>query len=190
MVRGMNSAKLTLLALVLVSAPFDRSFALTKNSPTRRAKLLATLRRCSPNSRGPVCENATEEAIKRFNRGDEAMLQPLIGLGPNSDAFVAEMLGDFYGKTLWKRPRLFLRAIASHSIKEQREIARHAATMDGGGMPDKMLRDVRSRLRRLAREQDSRLADSARICLQEVEAGNKKGTSQRREIMKCQSEAV
>ena len=127
----MNRLQPGFLALILLSSSFHESFALGKNNNrATRKKLLSTLHRCYPNPRGPYCENATEEAIDRFNRGDKALLQQLIKLGPNSDTFVAEMLGDFYGNTLWKSPRLFLKALASHSIREQQVIARHAATMD------------------------------------------------------------
>ena len=173
----MRHMRISFLGLILIFASLlNTSVAYGKNHSPNRKRLLTTLRTCTPNPRGAICENAIEEAIKRFNRGDKALLRPLIALGPNSDAFVAEMLGDFYGNTLWKSPRLFLRAIADYPKKEQKEIAWHAATMDGGGMSDKMVSDIKLSLGKLAGEPRRRVGESAKVCLREIETANKKGS--------------
>jgi hypothetical protein len=48
-----------------------------------------------------------------------------------------------------------------------------AGSMDGGGMDDKMLEDVRTKLSKLAVQRGDPLAPVARICLIEVERANK-----------------
>lgn len=103
-----------------------------------------------------------------FRNGDDTMLRPVMKLGPSSDGDFAEGLGSFYADTLWKRPRLFLSALAGLPPKTQLTDAMLAATVDGGGMEPGMLRDVKLKLRRIARNRQDRLRPIARLCLREV----------------------
>jgi hypothetical protein len=113
-----------------------------------------------------------EPIIGLFRRGDHTFLRPLLKIGVHSDGALSESLGDFYSSILWKQPRLFLGVLSGLPPKTQRVDAMLAATVDGGGMEPKMLRDVRVSLRSITANSDDPLARIARLCLTEVNKAN------------------
>ena len=110
--------------------------------------------------------------IGLFDQGDRALLKPLLDAGRNSDAALAEALGTFYSEVLLKHPHLFLRALVSRPLEEQRGLAYLAGGTDGGGMSDDDLRDVRRTLQHISQQRRSRLALVAGICLIEINKAN------------------
>jgi hypothetical protein len=142
------------------------------SKPMTRSIALRTLKGCATR---PITLGCSEDTagvlIKLYERGDKALLKPLLEAGLTSDGALAEILGDFYSDVLWKNPREFLELLKLHSKKEQQSLSRLAATTDGSGMAGDMLRDVRRKLSQI-RSQHGRLAPVARICLIEVNKAN------------------
>jgi hypothetical protein len=150
------------------------SLSQTNNRSANRSKVLTTLRGCVSKGITSNCEIAAEQAIELYKKGDRTLLKLLLDLGLKSDAHLSETLSIFYGEDLLsKSPRVFLRAIAARPVKQQRELSYMAGGMDGSGMTDKMLREVREKLRRIGKNKAEPLAAVARRCLSSVEAANK-----------------
>jgi hypothetical protein len=118
-------------------------------------------------------EDASEYLIGLFKRGDKALLGPLIDAGLVSDGALSASLGVFYGDLLWKEPRTFLKALASRSKEDQRQLASLAGAMDGSGMPREMLAKVRATLRKMGAQKRNRLSPVARLSLSEVNRANR-----------------
>jgi len=137
-----------------------------------RTTALRSLRGCATRPITLGCSEATAEyLVKLYQKGDKSLLKPLLDAGLTSDGALSETLGDFYSNVLWRNPREFVGALTSHRKEEQHSLCRLAATTDGSGMENDMLRDVRRKLRRM-RSQRGRLASVARICLLEVDKAN------------------
>lgn len=138
-----------------------------------RRRLIKAMRGCNHRPLTMACDEDTAWLlIDLYERGDCTVLDPLLDAGAHSDAALSEMLGTFYGEVLEKHPRAFLRALAPRAAKEQRELAWLAGGLDGGGMADSELREVRSKLRQIGRRRHDQLGTVARRCLVEVEAVN------------------
>jgi hypothetical protein len=170
---------LIVFVLLLIGPTFvcaqQRSWA----QPTSRNKLLSMLSRCAQQR--PPIQNCNEDtaayAISLYDRGDRDLLKPLLHLGLRGDGALAEILGDFYAEVLWRRPALFLNSLRFWARKEQKELAWMAGAADGGGMSDKMLRDVRRSLNKIS-DRRSNLSSLARLCLSEVNKANAAATGQ------------
>lgn len=164
----------TILLCLASSLPPGVSGAqnLRQSGELTRSNALAVLKGCAtrPVTRG-CSEDTADYLIRLYNRGDNRLLKPLLDAGPRSDGALAEMLGDFYAKVLWKHPRVFLESLSSRPRKEQKELAWMAGATDGGGMPADMLREVRHALTRFSSRR-SRLSSIARLCLKEVNRAN------------------
>lgn len=138
-----------------------------------RATALTTLKGCATRSITLGCnEDTAEYLITLYKRGDKSLLRPLLDAGLTSDGALSEVLGDFYSQVLWKNPREMLAALRLRTRKEQRSLSRLMGSVDGSGMPDNMLRDVRRSLSRIASQGNDRLAGVARVCLIEINKAN------------------
>lgn len=152
---------------------------LLKHEPAaNRQRVLAALRRCVRKELFSLdCGSIVDYAAALLRLGDQTFLEPLLDIAPNSDGDMAEEVFSTLGEVLQRNPRLFLQALARRPEGQQRKLASQAGTMDGGGMDDDMLRDVRKKLRRLAARPGDPLAQVARRCLIQVEAANRRARS-------------
>ncbi len=146
---------------------------LKQDYAANREKLLAVLRQCARDLATNECEMAISYGGDLLAEGDEVFLEPLINLSKKSDGAISQSIHSAFGETLQNHPRLFLEALRRRSKREQHELAYMAGGMDGGGMEDPMLEDVRRKLRKIAGDGRDRLARVARICLMEVERANR-----------------
>ena len=141
--------------------------------PANRAAALRTLKGCATR---PITLGCSEDTagylIGLYNRGDHALLPPLLNAGLHSDGALGEILGDFYSNVLSKTPRAFLSASRTRSLKQQRHLCWLAGDTDGGGMAPEMLRDVRHSLRVISSRRDDALSSVARVCLANVNRAN------------------
>jgi len=143
-------------------------------STTSKGQLISALRKCARKAASNDCVDVADEAIEMYRRGDKTLLKPLLDLGLRSDGFLSEILFSFFGEdVLQKSPRLFLNAIASRPKSQQRELAFLAGTMDGSGMPENVLKEVRAKLRHISTQRNDPLAQIAKLCLSRVEAANR-----------------
>ena len=152
------------------------SFGLVQEEPKppSRASALATLKGCATRPVSLGCSEGTAEyLISLYEHGDKALLKPLLEAGLTSDGALSEVLGAFYANVLWKNPRAFLQGLRSYSKTQQENLSRLAASADGSGMADNMLRDVRRNLHRI-RSEHGPLGPIAGICLREVDKANRK----------------
>lgn len=106
---------------------------------------------------------------------ENASLGPLLDAGLVSDGALSPSLGTCYGELLSKELRTFLKAFASRPRKEQRQLARHAGTMDGSGMAKERLQHVRAVLNKLGAQRHDCLSAVARLSLAEVNRANDVG---------------
>jgi len=138
-----------------------------------REKLLRILHLCRQNISIRECEIAIEYGGDLLIEGDEVLLEPLMDLAAKSDGCISESIFSTFGYTLQSNPRLFLQGFRSRSKREQQELGYMTGIMDGAGMDDEMLEDVRMKLRKLAADRRDGLAPVARMCLREIERANK-----------------
>jgi hypothetical protein len=131
------------------------------------------LKECNRSLYSEGCSDGTAEyLIGLYNRGDKALLGPLLDAGLVSDGALSTSIGVFLGELLWKEPRTFLNALASRPKREQRRLAGLAGAMDGSGMQKEMLREVRTKLRKMGARRRSRLSPVAKLSLLEVNRVN------------------
>lgn len=143
--------------------------------PANRKKALDAFQGCLHRSATIECdENTASYLIALFERGDNKLLKPLLDAGPASDGALAELLGPFYGKLLWKNSLLMLQTLKRLSEKDQWRIGVLAATGDGSGLGSvKMVRDIQLVLGRYAQRKADPLSQVARNCLSGFRAGLK-----------------
>jgi hypothetical protein len=167
----MRNLIIALTLLTLISSIQAQNGA----KPMSRATALNILKGCATRPITLGCdENTAEYLITLYKLGDKSVLKPLFDAGLTSDGALSETLGDFYSQVLWKSPREMLEALRSRPTKEQRSLSKLAGSVDGSGMPNNMLRDVRRSLSRIASQRNDRLASVARICLVEINTANLK----------------
>ena len=161
--------KLPLGLLLAALLPCVNVFA---QAQTNRADALRNLKGCSLRPIASGCnEGVAEYLIGLYDRGDFALMRPLVNAGYYSDGALSEVLGDFYANVLWKRPRNFLATLSSRSPHDQRTICMLASEMQRD-----QLGSVRRSLRRLSSPSDRRLSRVARICLAEIDRANASNT--------------
>jgi len=161
---------------VLVFIATSAASAQAQGAPRTKNKgrVISALRKCTHKTPSSDCVDVADEAIEMYRRGDKTLLKPLLDLGLRSDGFLSEILFSFFGEdVLQKSPRLFLNAIASRPKSQQRELAFLVGTMDGSGMPENVLKEVRAKLRHISRQRNDPLAQIAKLCLSRVEAANR-----------------
>lgn len=164
---------LTINLLIALAPPPANAQNMGGAQTLNRDKALAMLRGCSRSLYSEGCDEGTAEyLIGLYQRGDTALLGPLLDAGLVSDGALSASLGVFFGELLSEEPRTFLRALASRPRREQRRLARLAGGMDGGGMPEEMLRRVRAELSRIGARRRDRLSAVARLSLSEVNRAN------------------
>jgi len=121
---------------------------------------------CTPERRDACDEDTAELLIGLYESGHREVLQPLLTMGPHSDAALAETLGEFYGDLLSRRPLEFLTAIRPTAVRIQSDLCLLAGGEDGSGMPPNDLKQVREQLKHLG-------DDVALRCLEQIETVNK-----------------
>ena len=165
-----NSMKRALPFLVL---SLLLNFDLAAQTPANRADALRRLKGCAtrPITRGCGLDTV-DYLVALYNRGDHAVLTPLLVAGLSSDGALSELLGGFYSDVLSKNPRLFLAAIRSRPTKQQRDLCWMAGAVDGSGMEPTMLSHVRRSLRVISSRRNDALAPIARTCLANVNRAN------------------
>ena len=133
-----------------------------------RAAALRNLKSCSLRPVAPTCdERNAEYLIGLYDRGDLALLRPLINAGSYSDGALSEVLGDFYSKVLWKRPRTFVASLSSRSPHDQRTVCMLASEMGRN-----QLRSVTRSLGNMSSSRERRVSKVARMCLAEINRAN------------------
>jgi hypothetical protein len=167
------------IILIVLTISLSNYVSAQENRRTYSRKDLNRLIRSCPDYEFVTddCDDAISQAIELFKRGDRQFLGPLLDMGIKRDTMgvFAESLGCFYGEILLgKNTRLFLAELLKRPQKEQRQLTEMAALMDGGGMSPKMLNEVRKELREISKQTDDPLAEAAKLCLQRVEAANKR----------------
>ena len=180
MLKGNDMKKRTLfltnILLLTMICPLANAQTQSAGQSLSRKKALAMLKGCSRSLYFEGCnEDTAEYLIGLYRRGDKSLLVPLLDAGLVSDGALSEALGSFYGESLSKEPRTFLKALASRPRKEQRQLAWLAGAMDGSGMPKEMLRQVRAVLRNIGAQRQNRLSSVARLGLSEVNRANSAG---------------
>jgi len=159
------------LGLLLVLFVLNPS--LSAQDPANRVVALRTLKGCATR---PITLGCSEDTagylIALYDRGDRALLKPLLAAGPSSDGALSEILGDFYSNVLSKDPRVFLASVRSQPRKQHGHLCWMAGVTDGSGMGTEMLRDVRHSLRVISSRRNDPLSSVARICLANVNRAN------------------
>jgi hypothetical protein len=117
-----------------------------------RSYLLGSLLGCKSRPVRDCDEDTVALVIALFERGDGALLAPLVELGPRSDGTMSEILGDFYADTLVHNTDAFLHAIQLLSSSTQQRLCGLAGSRDGGGMAPRELSTVRKQLRGIGDE--------------------------------------
>lgn len=144
-----------------------------QSTPKNRADALRMLQGCATR---PITLDCNEDTagylIGLYDRGDRALLRPLLDAGPTSDGALSEILGDFFSGVLSKTPRAFLAAVRSRPLVKQRHLCWMAGVADGGGMSMEVLRDVRHSLQVISTRRNDRLSSVARTCLENVNRAN------------------
>jgi hypothetical protein len=149
------------------------SVNLAAQTPANRAAALRTLKGCATQ---PITLGCSEDTagylIGLYDRGDDALLRPLLDAGIHSDGALSEMLGDFYSNVLSKNTRSFLSSLRSRPVKQQAHLCWMAGDTDGSGMGTEMLRDVRHSLRVISSRRNDALSSVARVCMANVNRAN------------------
>lgn len=167
----MKGHRVILANILLMTLVFSlaQSQKMSSSQSLNRKKALAMLKGCSRSLSSEGCnEDTAGYLIGLYKRGDKGLLSALLDAGLVSDGALSESLGSFYGELLWKEPDELLKALVSRPKKEQHKLASSAAAMDGSGMPKDMLREVKSKLSKIAGQKHSRLSPVARLCLSEL----------------------
>lgn len=169
-----------ILAVASTGSPAQRMSEVKR--PTRTEALLM-LKKCESFYSKPCAryreeyqiglENVAEHLISLYEHGDKELLHPLLDAGLKSDGALSQSLGSFYGELLAKHPKTFMTALVKRPVPEQRELAFMAGVMDGSGMPEDKLRKVRTALRQLAAQKQTRLVSVVNLCLDEVNKANR-----------------
>jgi hypothetical protein len=136
--------------------------ALGSNYSLNRDDLISI---CAPVPTTACDEDTAALLIALYQSGHFEVLQPLLAMGPRSDAALAEALGEFYGDLLTKRPLEFLAAIRSMPPGVQNDLCELAGGEDGSGMTPNDFKQVRQELRHIG--------DGVALrCLQHIEIMN------------------
>ena len=134
--------------------------------PTKRARLLAELRRCVHPGPPYKCDETSVYKVARlYQQGDKSVLPKLMDVTPRSDGALSEALGDFFNELLCDQPKTFLQAVARRPRAQQDKLLLLAAAADGSGMGGRKLASLRQRLAPLARQPNASLATLAKRCL-------------------------
>lgn len=146
---------------------------LAAQTPANRADALRTLKGCATR---PITLGCSEDTagylIRLYDQGDRSLLRPLLDVGPNSDAALAEILGEFYSNVLFRTPRTFLSAMRTRPAKQRKRLCWMAGVTDGSGMGTEMLRHVRHSLRVISSRADDPLSSVATVCLANANRAN------------------
>lgn len=142
-----------------------------------KSKLVHELSECASKpypKDGNCAELVSEYLIKLGRLGDRSVLGPLFDVSDKADGALAESLGDFYSEALTNYPTKFLLALKTYSYSEQRNVCYLAGIVDGGGMSDETIAELKRTLNRIPATKGS-LAHETRRCLAAVEEANSGG---------------
>jgi hypothetical protein len=163
--------KLPLIALIAVAL----NISLLAQTAKNRTKLVRKFQACIRPNR-PATLDCSEEFVANvfdlYDRGDHAVLRPLLDAGLSSDGDLSEQLGGFYSRVLSKNPRTFLAGLRARSVKQKHQLCWMAGAVDGSGMELAMLNRVRRSLRLISSRRNDSLAPVARTCLADVNRAN------------------
>ena len=152
----MNQLIFTVLAIACLSS------VIIGQVRWNRSKAIQNLSSCGTPKTG-CDETSAAYLVGLYDRGDHGLLKLLVHAGSFSDGALSEVLADFYGDMLWKRPHSFLEALSSERPKDQQTDCMLASVIEG-----KQLRDVRRSLRKFSSNKYGRLSKVARKCFLEI----------------------
>ena len=113
-------------------------------------------------------EELIAEAGYWYSHGDTEALGPLMSAAKHSDGAISESLGCILGEALMKHPRTVLRSATRFSVQDQKRIGMLAVSADGSGFPPDEMKQIRSILVRYSKNQDSKLAATAKCWIVEL----------------------
>jgi len=117
-------------------------------------------------------ETSVDRVARLYERGDTGVLPKLMDVAPRSDGAPSEALGDFFSRLLCRKPKTYLRAVATRPRRERDNLLFLAAAADGGGMGCRDLAGLRRRLGRISLDRNDKLAGLAKSCLEQVNKHN------------------
>ncbi|MBL0314109.1 MAG: hypothetical protein IPP78_15715 [Holophagaceae bacterium] len=137
-------------------------------SKSHRANVISIL--SSGKSRGEIIynEELIAEAGYWYSHGDTEALGPLMAAAKHSDGAISEALGCILGEALMKHPRMVLSSATRFSVQDQKRIGMLAVSADGSGFPPDEMKQIRFILLRYSRNQDSKLAATAKCWIVEL----------------------
>jgi hypothetical protein len=145
-----------------------------------RARVMDAFHQCLAQPPGEACdEDIVSYVVSLCYRGDDALMKPLMKLGPvaSSQGAVAETLSAFYAETIADDPESFLKSLSEFPLDAQKKIAALMASdlvLDPDeAISDDVFDEVYERLSAVRRQKKSSLATSARIVLEAIDRANK-----------------
>lgn len=160
----------TFLTILIVLLAFSaHSVSVSAQGRLTRRTALSRIKKCSVKLSAFNCdENNAELLISLYNKGNKALLNPLLDANRKSDGALSALLGTFYADVLQKQTVDFLSALKKRNKKEQIDLAKSAIRADGGGNLESWTIDTKKRLRRYTSNKNNKLYSVAKICLKEM----------------------